>query len=944
MKSKNSLILLVVLSFHLSGEEQAYLLDTGGMRDPQELLLVGVLQGLVNRERPLLYLSHASRQCPGAANTFARYLTEYKKNHFTTLAGLPEAITTFRQLRHGDGSPMIRGLVRYEPDSKRPCLPLIAANFSAQEDLLPVTAEILSHQTPLLSGEQRWTSTDAEMGGWNEMFTHAKRTPRGLRITAFHSEFASDHLAAYRYRWVDLDLDRTPKLEITVTEVDPGGKWGLAVDLASVVNPSRAWGTVITRDRTDTGVFLFDLAATGKFDPRRGRASIQLCSLVKGKGFTVSRVRLLQADGFEPKPIPVESAKSWSEGLPVLRDLRDVTAFPELATEEGACRWSIEHFLPKCPNNEVYFARPISLHTALDRVIARKVFVFYQELTPYKDAFPNLELILGRLTPPAIITGGLLNESSYIHKLAVYGHRQASVCENLSFWSHVPADPAIRLPQVREAGHLEPKVYVNFSGASGDVMQQQSGLMAGLWTDPGRGTVPVTWGINPLLADWAPALIEYYGRTASPKDSFWAGPSGAGYTAPSAMPEAALKIFAAETRRCVRAAGLSPAVDYWDSAQPLNFQRNYTPMIEDLPSGDPPIALFSSSRWKNPANVLNYWTNEGVPLIIPERSLFGRWEDPKSGVDVTSDESESDDLADRIKNVADKRAVVPLFLTLNIRWRPQILAQVAARLPSDRFQVVGMPDFIALAQEAGRLAVKADVDGIAPGGSVGIDVAVRNPTSAELPAGIVSWQLPVAWGGSQGTWKHPPVMARSLVRYHLTLKAPVDLPPGPTAIIFDLDQVPAKKHRVELMGYADSRRVVPGNPAPDWKVGQGATVRMTPNGIIVMPATIVEDHWRKKAPERNGEARISLGKLDLARGPVVDIDLQDNDSHTRIYLDDGKKAVLVADTDISERLSIDVAEKTGWKGQKEVSLVIAPGVFWGRRVTVAQIDLHHRVK
>ena len=936
--------LLAGLLLPMPGEEQAYVLDTGGIRDPQELLLVGVLQGLVNRERPLLYLSHASRQCPGAANTLARFLTSHKNIHFTTLAGLPEAITIFRNLRHHDGSPLIRGLVRYEQDSQRPCLPLIAANFSAQEDLLPVTSAILSHQTPLLSGSQRWTATDADMSGWSEMFTHAKRTPQGLYITSFHSEFASDHLAAYRYRWVELDLHRTPKLEITVTAVDPGGKWGLAVDLASAINPTRAWGTMITRDRTDTGVFVFDLAATGNFDPPRGRASIQLCSLVKGKGFTVSRVRLLQADGVEPPPHAVASSKTWAEGLPVLRDLRDATAFPALATEDEACRWSIDHFLPKCSSNEVYFARPISLHTALDRVIARRVFVFYQELTPYKDPFPNLDLILSRLTPPALVSGGLLNESSYIHKLAAYGHRQASVCENLSFWSHIPADPAIRLPQVREAGHLEPKVYVNFSGASGDVMQQQSGLMSGLWTDPGRGTVPITWGMNPLLADWAPAIIEYYARTASPKDSFWAGPSGAGYTAPSAMPETALKIFAAETRRCIRAAGMSPAVDYWDSAQPLKFRRNYTPMIAELPNGEPPIALFSSSRWKNPANALNYWTDEGVPLIIPERSLFGRWEDPKSGVDVTSDESEAADLANRIKIVADNRATVPLFLSLNIRWRPTILAQVASMLPSERFQVVGMPDFIALAQEAGRLAVKADVTGILPGDSFGIDVTLRNPSSGDLPSGTVSWQLPAAWGGTQGTWAHPPVPARSLIRKHLQIQAPVDLRPGPTAITFSLDQVPAKKHLVELMGYADGRRVFPRNPLPTWKAAQGATMQMTPNGIVVIPATVVEDHWRTKAPEHNGEVRVSLGSLDVAREPVINMDMFDNDGHTRVYLDDGKKAILVADTDVTERLRIDVAEKTGWKGHKDISLVIGPGVFFGRSVTIAQIDLHYRIK
>lgn len=944
MKNKSHLIFLLGLSLMLSGEDQAYLLDSGGMRDPQELTLLGVLQGLVNRERPMLYLNHINWQSPGASNVFARFLSEHKGIRFTTLSGIPEAITTFRSLRRADGSPVIRGLVRYEPDPKRPSLPLIAANFAALEDLLPVTEALLSCRTPFLAGSQRWTTTDSTMGGWSEMFTSVQRSNLGLRITSFHTEYHSAHLSAYRNRWVELDLDRTPKIQITVTEVEPGGQWGLAVDMASVIEPSHAGGTMITRNRTDTGVFVFDLGGSGKFEPRRGRANIQLCSMIKGKSFTVSRVQLLQADGTEAPLFPQFKPVPWAEGLPVLRDLRDGSAFPELATEEGACRWSIDKLLPRCSKNEVFFARPICLFTALDRVVARRIFTYYEDLTPYKDPFPNLEVILSRLVPPALVSGGLNNESFFIHKLASFGHSQAVVCENLSFWAHVPADPAIRLPQVRHVAHLEPKVYINFSGASGDVMQQPSGLMSGLWPDPARGSVPITWGMNPLLADMAPAMIEFFARSATPMDSFWAGPSGAGYTAPSAMPEAALKVYAAETRRCIRSSGMSPAVDYWDSAQPINFKRNHTPLIADLPSGDPPIGLFSSCAWRNPANILNFWTEEGVPVIIPDLTLFGLWEDPKSGVDVTSDEAQARGIAQRILAVADQRKVVPLFLTLNIRWRPKIFAMVAGLLPAERFQVVGMPDFIALAQEAGRLAVKAEANGIIPGGSMGIEISVRNPTEALLPAGNVTWEFPATWGGKSGAWKHPPVASRSVIRHHLQFTAPVELRPGPANIVFSVDQVPAVKRRLEITGYEESRQLYPAVPTPKWSAENGATVQASATEVFIIPAIVVDDFWKKKAPEVNGQGRMSLGNLDLKREPVLDIDLVDNESHTRIYLDDGKKSILVADTDLAERISLDVVAKTGWTGSKEASLVIAPGVFWGKRVTVANIRLHYRKK
>ena len=218
------MMLIVGLPLLLPGEEQAYLLDSGGMHDPQELTLLGSLQGLVNRERPLLYLNHINWQSPGASNVFAEFLSKHKGIRFTVLAGLPEAIATFRNLRRADGTPILRGLVRYEPDPKRPSLPLIAANFAALEDLLPVTEALLSNRTLFLAGQQRWTTTDVNMSGWREMFTSVQSSRLGLRITSFHTDYHSAHLSAYRNRWVELDLDRTPKIEVSVTDVEPGGE------------------------------------------------------------------------------------------------------------------------------------------------------------------------------------------------------------------------------------------------------------------------------------------------------------------------------------------------------------------------------------------------------------------------------------------------------------------------------------------------------------------------------------------------------------------------------------------------------------------------------------------------------------------------------------------------------------------------------------------------
>ena len=46
--------------------------------------------------------------------------------------------------------------------------------------------------------------------------------------------------------------------------------------------------------------------------------------------------------------------------------------------------------------------------------------------------------------------------------------------------------------------------------------------------DAARGSVPIAWGVNPLIAEVAPGLLEFYGATASANDTFFAATAGAG--------------------------------------------------------------------------------------------------------------------------------------------------------------------------------------------------------------------------------------------------------------------------------------------------------------------------------------------------------------------------------------------------------------------------------
>ncbi len=89
------------------------------------------------------------------------------------------------------------------------------------------------------------------------------------------------------------------------------------------------------------------------------------------------------------------------------------------------------------------------------------------------------------------------------------------------------------LPQIK----LDPKgIYVTFSLSDGDQLMMMNTAELGNWRSQKRGSIPFNWETQPLLAEFAPALLERYTRTKTQKDCLIAGPSGAGYIVPPLAP------------------------------------------------------------------------------------------------------------------------------------------------------------------------------------------------------------------------------------------------------------------------------------------------------------------------------------------------------------------------------------------------------------------------
>lgn len=126
------------------------------------------------------------------------------------------------------------------------------------------------------------------------------------------------------------------------------------------------------------------------------------------------------------------------------------------------------------------------------------------------------------------------DELAFMLQLSSNGLRlvPSHLAGNFSFHSQVKPLGAFTpdpLPQVE----LDPQgIYVTFTLSDGDQLMMMNTSELGNWRSDKRGSIPFNWETQPLLADFAPALLEKYTRSKTAQDCLVAGPSGAGYIVP----------------------------------------------------------------------------------------------------------------------------------------------------------------------------------------------------------------------------------------------------------------------------------------------------------------------------------------------------------------------------------------------------------------------------
>ena len=358
----------------------------------------------------------------------------------------------------------------------------------------------------------------------------------------------------------------------------------------------------------------------------------------------------------------------------------------------------------KVHQNFSTFNEGANFNSSLDYGIIKGYFIM--DMNPSVSAEKTLyNAVMDYLTKPAMVFGDWHGELEDVGALSAKGNYSVlSMCSNLSFWAHVPVDPAnlwMRKPTTGKT--LDPdKYYVMILASDGDSMGFEGGLKPSgweghpVWLDPLRGTTPLTWTTQPLSAIHWPALTEYYVLTSTPNDTFYTGPSGAGYCQPSAFPNnAARTAFAQFEDPILQLTGLFCVEQWWGWSESL-----WTTMK----AGAPSIQCFTH---QGTAGGKNHWLDDGTPVVIPDNSLWAHDLEPTNPADPYN-VSDPNNIINHIAafiagttpdSTGPKKP--PYFITVYVNPVHALLysKQCQVGLPAN-YELVTVEDFVDLMQQA----------------------------------------------------------------------------------------------------------------------------------------------------------------------------------------------------------------------------------------------------
>ncbi len=197
-----------------------------------------------------------------------------------------------------------------------------------------------------------------------------------------------------------------------------------------------------------------------------------------------------------------------------------------------------------------------------DYLVAVKSAVVWLDPTVSADA-ATLSLFTANMAPVnSVYLGWWPNESGDMQWIAQYGIpvMASDLFDNGSVYGGVTTP--ISVPTIPPTPPLQNKIYVSITLSDGDNVQYMQHTMKQNWGSAVRGTIPLGWTVQPLLADFDPGMLNYYWSTATTNDCLVAGPSGGGYARVNYWNAANLANYTRESNFYLQRSGIR-AITVW---------------------------------------------------------------------------------------------------------------------------------------------------------------------------------------------------------------------------------------------------------------------------------------------------------------------------------------------------------------------------------------------
>ena len=329
-----------------------------------------------------------------------------------------------------------------------------------------------------------------------------------------------------------------------------------------------------------------------------------------------------------PVVFTIPSAASFSDDLAVYAWA--VTNLLPLASKKvlvGACHhWA---------NYSCGWSDPLGV-ASIDFATTSKSMVI--NLSPDSSKHPEQAAMFAtfaaHLQVLGVFTGWAEPESVMVELLSKKDGVVVCGAPNLSFFASLKVK-TVKLPYHRSVTTLDKsKVYVTFQSNEGDTPKNAYSFRGGNWLLDARGSVPISWGSAPIIAELFPGLWEFYVSTSRQADQFFSATGGAGYAHPWSLPSPQPyfhKVADLNDRFMPQHAW----VDVWEGGCPAPV----TPLGENpcLPlyaafanaTSHTPGVVGGFSQWcsgcnhtSDPHYVFNAWLADGTPVFAQPASLW----------------------------------------------------------------------------------------------------------------------------------------------------------------------------------------------------------------------------------------------------------------------------------------------------------------------------------